>query len=618
MLLPHYKDCDRGSENMSLFVQNSTPSCARKKRKKGNHKRRDYPKKALSAYNIFFKETREKILTEHGKTNFQEMVRKVAALWKEITPEDKLRFDAIASRDLFRYKREVSEYEQYIVEKSQKQSIGDEEKRKKKKEINMSAMLPPSVVRPISIDVDVMAQRESEDDKAEIVCSVQSNESTATRTDESRSDNSGFIHTLTSNELQSAHHHLNEVRHPTKNLLSTRKQQIDLSCLNRKETILSKGILAANQILRRDNQALKLSSMELELYRRDILKMKMKKERTAARGEEFIGNRIALDLHNGRTITPIDHELNIKHLLVQANHHEKELGLDEHTRSILNEINRTKGLVGNTSTVAYGLKSREPSVNVEDCTVSSKRMRLAKHLNTTQIDPAEAKVKDLVSEAFKMSQVGASDMTRNCTSTLDGMELRKHLRRGNQRVRSNEFFSRPTSAIQTALKSFTAGNQDLINSRETGMQKPVVMNDLQNQSRPTDVGFQKHLVMLRRQELLSRQLARSFPNTIRIGHQCNRDMSSRQQERLPNGLSVGASTSTGGGFSSGETIQSVNPRLMHPLLYGRMLSDLVSDHCRGQTDTQPVFTQSQLSLLGMVRMKSPPKPGQFDPQHQFN
>eukprot|EP00533_Pseudo-nitzschia_delicatissima_P002331 CAMPEP_0116103198 /NCGR_PEP_ID=MMETSP0327-20121206/13755_1 /TAXON_ID=44447 /ORGANISM="Pseudo-nitzschia delicatissima, Strain B596" /LENGTH=481 /DNA_ID=CAMNT_0003595289 /DNA_START=98 /DNA_END=1543 /DNA_ORIENTATION=+ len=86
---------------------------------KKSSKRKNYPKKALSAYNIFFKKTREKILIEHGKTNFQEMVRKIAALWKEITHAEKVRFEAIAARDSARYNDEVKDYEQRIVEENE-------------------------------------------------------------------------------------------------------------------------------------------------------------------------------------------------------------------------------------------------------------------------------------------------------------------------------------------------------------------------------------------------------------------------------------------------------------------------------------------------------------------
>jgi len=109
-------------------VVKSEKSAVTKKRKRRKQKPKDYPKRPLSAYNIFFKETRERILKQNGKTNFQDMVRKIAALWKEITPEDKENFDAIASKDLIRYKEEVGIYECNMVEKS---NIENEERAKK-------------------------------------------------------------------------------------------------------------------------------------------------------------------------------------------------------------------------------------------------------------------------------------------------------------------------------------------------------------------------------------------------------------------------------------------------------------------------------------------------------
>ena len=92
---------------------------------KKRNKPKDYPKKALTAYNIFFKETRKKILVEHGKTNFEEMVRNIAALWKETNYAEKVRFGSLASKDLARYRKEVKEYEK-------KKHEEDESKKKEK------------------------------------------------------------------------------------------------------------------------------------------------------------------------------------------------------------------------------------------------------------------------------------------------------------------------------------------------------------------------------------------------------------------------------------------------------------------------------------------------------
>jgi len=188
---------DTNDDHDSLTVKHIVVG---KKRKKRNYMRRDYPKKALSAYNIFFKETREKILTEYGKTNFQEMVRKIAALWKEITTEDKIRFDRIADRDLSRYKEEVCEYERKIVEKNLKMLHTEEEKKKQ-----------------AIVDADARTHQENHGIKRRNVLPVQNapiakslRDDMMDRSVQGLSDSSTSDYFLTSNELQLAQHRLRE------------------------------------------------------------------------------------------------------------------------------------------------------------------------------------------------------------------------------------------------------------------------------------------------------------------------------------------------------------------------------------------------------------------------
>lgn len=209
-----------------LSIQKLDPisSSVGKKRKRGKYKRRDYPKKALSAYNIFFKETRGKILREHGKTNFQEMVRKIAALWKEITPEDKIRFDSIASRDLVRYQREVSEYERYIIEKSQEQSIIEENKEES------------STKRPIRNSVfDTAADGINKNDN-KITRNRSQAQTNGMKIDQTPPDNCDYdsTHTLTCDELEMAHRCLNEEhRNTTTQDFQIEKKNTDRSLTSR-------------------------------------------------------------------------------------------------------------------------------------------------------------------------------------------------------------------------------------------------------------------------------------------------------------------------------------------------------------------------------------------------
>lgn len=85
------------------------------------------PQRPLSAYNIFFKETREKILTskaapEGNKSfDFQSMAKEIAARWKNLSPEERKRVEGLAKKDMERYREEVSAYEEKMVQKSRKE-----------------------------------------------------------------------------------------------------------------------------------------------------------------------------------------------------------------------------------------------------------------------------------------------------------------------------------------------------------------------------------------------------------------------------------------------------------------------------------------------------------------
>lgn len=93
-------------------------------KKKRRHKPKDFPKRPLSAYNIFFKETREKILkSNEGKSEipFQTMAKEIAARWKDLDPEEKERVDSLAQADMKRYREEVKKYEEEMVKRSRKE-----------------------------------------------------------------------------------------------------------------------------------------------------------------------------------------------------------------------------------------------------------------------------------------------------------------------------------------------------------------------------------------------------------------------------------------------------------------------------------------------------------------
>lgn len=98
-------------------------------RKKRRNKPKDYPKRPLSAYNVFFKETREKILKDKAKTedpdakrdhklDFQTMAKEIASRWKALEPKEKERVEKLAKKDMLRYRDEVKAYEEEMVKKN--------------------------------------------------------------------------------------------------------------------------------------------------------------------------------------------------------------------------------------------------------------------------------------------------------------------------------------------------------------------------------------------------------------------------------------------------------------------------------------------------------------------
>lgn len=118
------------------------PTVSKKRRK---HKPKDFPKRPLSAYNIFFKETRQVMLVEKlkevGKDNvdFQSMVKEIAQRWKKLSPNERVRVDGLAKTDLVRYKEEVRLYEEEMVKKSRKEREDLAAKKKQEEEAESAA-----------------------------------------------------------------------------------------------------------------------------------------------------------------------------------------------------------------------------------------------------------------------------------------------------------------------------------------------------------------------------------------------------------------------------------------------------------------------------------------------
>jgi hypothetical protein len=117
----HEQESEEKVESAPIKVK---PVTIKKRRK---HKPKDFPKRPLSAYNIFFKETREVMLKEKerevGKDNvdFQSMVKDIAKKWKALAPAGRERVEMMAKEDLARYKDEVRAYEEELVQRNRRE-----------------------------------------------------------------------------------------------------------------------------------------------------------------------------------------------------------------------------------------------------------------------------------------------------------------------------------------------------------------------------------------------------------------------------------------------------------------------------------------------------------------
>ena len=112
-----------GKKAEKKVTKKKTAAKADKKGKNGKvskkQSKKDKIQRALSAYNIFFRTERQKILDNtpapeykprrsHGKMGFAEMARTIAGRWKAITPEEKMHFEHLSALDAERYERDVA------------------------------------------------------------------------------------------------------------------------------------------------------------------------------------------------------------------------------------------------------------------------------------------------------------------------------------------------------------------------------------------------------------------------------------------------------------------------------------------------------------------------------
>lgn len=72
------------------------------------------PKKALSAYMIFVRETRQKVCDENPDMHALDIMKEVGRLWQSLNSKDKSKFDEQAQLDKIRFKTEIEAFQNEI------------------------------------------------------------------------------------------------------------------------------------------------------------------------------------------------------------------------------------------------------------------------------------------------------------------------------------------------------------------------------------------------------------------------------------------------------------------------------------------------------------------------
>jgi HMG (high mobility group) box len=77
---------------------------------------KDRPKRALTAYNLFFREERKKIGEETFPVAFEQAGKIIGARWKKITPQEKAHYERLAAHEKWRFNMAMGEWSKARME----------------------------------------------------------------------------------------------------------------------------------------------------------------------------------------------------------------------------------------------------------------------------------------------------------------------------------------------------------------------------------------------------------------------------------------------------------------------------------------------------------------------
>lgn len=97
-------------------------------KKKKTKKPKDMPRRPLSAYNIFFREERARILARKGSDRkdpgvnkeslFSSLGKEVAKRWKDLNEQELVKYNEMAEKEMARYRTEMDEYQNVLARKN--------------------------------------------------------------------------------------------------------------------------------------------------------------------------------------------------------------------------------------------------------------------------------------------------------------------------------------------------------------------------------------------------------------------------------------------------------------------------------------------------------------------